>query len=340
MSLVSIPLYGLNSISFHGIRLVWLIGIVFTYWYVFKWILSYFFKKDLVFTLKSVTHNTVSLTHSIFLVPFLLNFRIFIEEVSNLQVNMSILAICILALIFTLKNKNLLAGVLLSLVIATKVYPIILLPFLIFKKQYKTVIFTVLGLLITHILVIAYFGYEANNLYSQWYTKQVAEGLQCIHFNQSLWSLSCGLFSETSRFDGWYFNIASLTVSQTKIITLSIIGSIGIWVAYLFYKNRKQEHSLAIQWLIVLSFIPIFSPLAWKCYFVMLMPVSILLYTRYRGTPKSKWLVIPLLMITLTSELFIGNVSSDYAESLGIITLSSLFISLFATYFLTHTNTG
>lgn len=340
MSLVSIPLYGLNSISFYGLRLVWLIGIVFTYWYIFKWIVSYFFKKDLVFKLQSDTDTTVSLTHSIFLVPFLLNFRILIEEVSNLQVNMSILAICILALILTLKNKYFLAGVLLALVIATKVYPIILFPFLIFKKQYKTLAFTVLGLLITHILVLTYFGSDATSLYSQWYTKQVAEGLQCIHFNQSLWSLSCGLLSETSRFDGWYFNIASLTVSQTKIITLIIIGSIGLWVSYLFYKNRKQEHALAIQWLIVLSFIPVFSPLAWKCYFVMLLPVSILLYTKYRSTSKRKWVVIPLLLITFTSELFIGNIASDYTESIGVITLSSLFISLFATYFLTQTKTG
>lgn len=338
MSLAAIPLYGLNSISFYGLRLIWLIGIVVTYWHIFKWILSYFFKKQLGFRLKSNAANTISLTNSLFLVPFLLNFRIFIEEVSNLQVNVTILAVCLLALILTLKQRYFWAGILLALVISTKVYPIILLPFLLYKREFKTTLWTVIGLGLTHIAVLFYFGDGSTTLYTQWYTKQVADGLQCIHYNQSIWSLFCGLFSETSRFDGWYFNIASLTISQTKLITINTILLIGLWVARLFYRSRKQEHSLAIQWLLVLSFIPVFSPLAWKCYFVFLMPVTLLLYAKYRGTPKSKWVIIPLLLFTFTSELFIGNVWSDYTEAAGIITLSSLFISLFSTYFLTYKN--
>jgi uncharacterized membrane protein len=250
-------------------------------------------------------------------------------------VNLTILAICILALIFILKNKPFIAGLLLAIVIATKVYPIILLPFLLFRKQYKTLAFTLLGILFTHMAVLLFFGFDATALYSQWYTKQVAEGLQCIHYNQSLWSLFCGLFSETSRFNGWYFNITSLSVSHTKVLTLVVIGGLAAWVAYVFHKNRGQEKSLAIQWLIVLSFIPVFSPLAWKCYFVFLVPVSILLYAKFEGTSKRRWFIIPFLLITFTSELFIGNIASDYTESVGIITLSSLFISLFATYSLT-----
>ena len=195
-----------------------------------------------------------------------------------------------------------------------------------------------MGLGLTHVAVLFYFGDGSTALYQQWYTKQVADGLQCIHYNQSLWSFFCGLLSDTSRFDGWYFNIASLTISQTKILTLSFIGSIGLWVSYIFYKNRDQEHALTIQWLIVLSFIPVFSPLAWKCYFVFIAPIVILLYHKLKST-SNKWLLyIPLFIITFTSEIFLGNTLSDVTESLGFITLSSLFISLLATYKLTNTS--
>ena len=336
MSLLAIPLHGLNELSFYGIRLVWLLGIVVTYWYVFKWVLSYFFDRNLVLKLKSESKKDVSLTSSLFLIPFLLNFRIFIEELSNLQVNVTIMAICILALILTLNKKHLLAGLLLALVISTKVYPIILLPFLLFKQEYKTFIYTIIGLIISYISVLLYFGDIGNTLYIHWYTTQVAEGLQCIHFNQSLWGLICGLFSDTSRFNEWTFNVANLSISHTKVISLSIISCIGTWIAYTFYTKRKNTDALATQWLITLSFIPVFSPLAWKCYFVFLLPISILLYVKYQNQSLKQWIILPFLLITFSSELFLGNTWSDYAESLGIITISSLFISLLATYFLQY----
>jgi len=337
MSIASIPLHWLNQVSFVGLRLVWLLSMLATYWLIFKWTISFFTSKELVFKLSSKNKNEISLTNPLFLLPFLLTLRIFIEEISNLQVNVSILAICILSLILTLKQKHFWAGILLALVISTKVYPIILIPFLLFRREFRTTLWTIMGLGLTHILVLFYFGDGSIALYTQWYTKQVANGLQCIHYNQSLWSFFCGLFSETSRFDGWYFNIASLTVSQTKILTISVIGSIGLWVSYMFYKNRNQEHALAIQWLIVLSFIPVFSPLAWKCYFVFIAPIVISLYLKLKNTPNKWLLYIPLFIITFTSEIFLGNTLSDITESLGFITLSSLFIALLATYKLTNT---
>jgi len=337
MSIASIPLHWLNEVSFVGLRLVWLLSMLTTYWLIFKWTISFFTSKELVFRLSSKNKNEISLTNPLFLLPFLLTLRIFIEEISNLQVNVSILAVCILSLILTLKQKYFWAGILLALVISTKVYPIILIPFLLFRREFRTTLWTIMGLGLTHILVLFYFGDGSIALYTQWYTKQVANGLQCIHYNQSLWSFFCGLFSETSRFDGWYFNIASLTVSQTKILTISVIGSIGLWVSYMFYKNRNQEHALAIQWLIVLSFIPVFSPLAWKCYFVFIAPIVISLYLKLKNTPNKWLLYIPLFIITFTSEIFLGNTLSDITESLGFITLSSLFIALLATYKLTNT---
>ena len=337
MSIASIPLHWLNQVSFVGLRLVWLLSMLATYWLIFKWTISFFTSKELVFKLSSKNKNEISLTNPLFLLPFLLTLRIFIEEISNLQVNVSILAICILSLILTLKQKHFWAGILLALVISTKVYPIILIPFLLFKREFRTTLWTIIGLGLTHTIVLFYFGDGSTALYTQWYTKQVVDGLQCIHYTQSLWSLFCGLFSETSRFDGWYFNIASLTVSQTKILTLSVIGSIGLWVSYMFYTSRKQEHALAIQWLIVLSFIPVFSPLAWKCYFVFIAPIVILLYHKLKNT-SYKWLLyVSLFIITFTSEIFLGNTLSDVTESMGFITLSSLFLSLLATHKLTNT---
>lgn len=336
MSIAAIPLHWLNSLSFIGLRLIWLVGLVLTYWYIFKWTIAYFLKQSLVFRLKASSDSEVPLINPLFLVPFLLTFRVLIEEVSNLQVNVTILALCILSLIFTLRSKSIIAGLLLALVISTKVYPIILIPFLIYKKQFRTTLYASLGLGATYLVTLLYFGEGSSALYLQWYTKQVSEGLQCIHFNQSLWGFICGLFSENARFESFQYNIASLTIAQTKIISMGTILFIGILVAYRFFKKRTNQNALALQWLIVLSYIPVFSPLAWKCYFVFLTPIVILLYHKLSESKTLWMLFIPLLLITFSSELFIGNTFSDISESLGIITLSSLYLSLLATYKLTE----
>ncbi len=336
MSIFAIPLHWLNELSFYGLRLIWLLGTLVCYWYIFKWTLASFLKRNLVFRFSSNTNTDVALIDKLFLIPFLLTFRIFIEEVSNLQVNILLLLVCILVLIFTMRNKPILAGFLLAIAISTKVYPIILLPFLIYKQEYKTTFWTVFGLAATYFITLLYFGQGSTSLYAEWYTKQVSEGLQCIHFNQSLWSFVCGLFSDTARFENFQYNVAALSTTQTKFVSVGIILTIALFVAIRFFRTTKGRESLATQWFIVLSFIPTFSPLSWKCYFVFLTPVIILLYNKMNGTSRAWLLYIPLLLITFSSELFIGNRLSDVTEALGVITFSSLFISLLATYKLTN----
>ena len=331
MSIITIPLYWLDAVSFFGLRFIWLVGIVIAYCHIFKWTLFTFFQQKLVLKLKTTETNQIALTDAAFLAPFLLTFRIFIEEVSNLQVNVYLLWLCLLAFDLAQKNRTFLSGMVLASLMATKVYPIIILPFLVFKKKFRWLLFTLVGLAITHLAVLAFFGLDKTSLYVEWYVKQVALGFDCNHFNQSLWSWVCGLFSHTSRFNEFFFNLSSLDVSQTKLISLSIIGLATIYVAYHFIQNKKAEHQLAYQYIISISFIPVFSPLAWKCYFVFLVPVVIALFYQLRDSNKKFFLVIPLLLITFSSELFIGNTLSDYTESLGFITLSSFFISLFAT---------
>ena len=135
---------------------------------------------------------------------------------SNLQVNVYLLWLCLLGFDLAQKNRTFLSGIVLASLMATKVYPIIILPFLVFKKKFRWLLFTLVGLAITHLSVLAFFGLDKTSLYVEWYVKQVALGFDCNHFNQSLWSWVCGLFSHTSRFNEFFFNLTSLDVSQLE----------------------------------------------------------------------------------------------------------------------------
>jgi hypothetical protein len=78
---------------------------------------------------------------------------------------------------------------------------------------------------------------------------------------------------------------------------------------------------------ILLSFIPLFSPIAWKYYFMFLTPLLVVLYPLTVKTKLFGWYLIPSLCIALSSEFFLGSYFSDVTEAFGVITLSSLAIS-------------
>jgi len=328
-SLFSIPLYLANELSFVGLRLVWLLGICVAYIQIFAWIISLFGENKLVFKLQSSSPNHVSLTHPLFLVPFLLTFRIFLEEVSNLQINVFILFISILVLKLILENRYFLAGLLLAIIISIKVYPLLILGFFVFKKKWAVVVSTFIGLAVCTLSVALYFGFnETYILYQNWINQQVVYGMHCTHLNQSIWGLTCGLFTENQRIEGLSLNLLNLSISQAKILTISILSILGAIIGFSFYRKRNSPISLQIQYLIVLSLIPVLSPLAWKYYFVFIAPLCIYLSHRMdKGIGKST-VILSFAIITFTSELFIGNRLSDITEAYGFITLCSLLITL------------
>ena len=264
-----------------------------------------------------------------------MTFRILLEEVSNIQINVFILAACIFILDRIERKKSIIAGLLLALIISIKVYPLLLLAFLIYKKEWKSTLSTLIGLAAGVGIVLLYFGVNHGlQLLTEWNNVQVINGLKCEFMNQSLWGLICGLLTENTRIDGIQFNIMHLSTSQMKTTLATFIAIAGAFVAYRFYKYRLIKDSMAIQYIIVLSFIPVLSPLAWKYYFVFIAPLCILLYYKLQNTKHLKSLIIPLLVITFTSELFLGHRVSDITEALGFITISSLFISFISIHYL------
>lgn len=331
-SIFSIPLYALDSVSFYGLRLVWLTGILVAYYFIFRSVIQDFIGKQLVFKFKSKNPGEIGLTHHLFLAPFLLSFRILLEEVSNLQINIFLLGASLVVLHLIQNNKKIAAGLLLGFIISLKVYPIFIFLFLIFKKEFKAAGATLLGIGLCTATVFLYFGYnEGIELFKHWNTAQVS-GVNCEFKNHSLWGFLCGLFSGLPRMAGVTYNIFELNEDQVKLASVSVFGMLGTLVGYRFWVTKTISKAFSYQYIILLSLIPLLSPLAWKYYFVFVAPLIILLYERHKNT-SNKWLFyIPVLAFLLTSEMFIGGHFSDVTEALGVTTLCSLFLSLLATF--------
>jgi len=330
-SIVCIPLYWLNEVSFVGLRFIWLIAIVWTNLLIFKWIISYFTPYQLVLNIKQEENGEINLFNPLFILPFIYSLRIFLEELSNMQINVFILALSLVTLNLIIQKRDFLAGLILAFIISIKVYPIILLGFLIFKKKFKPVMFTILGLGLSTFAVYLYFGLNTGTeLFKEWNNTQVIHGLKCEHMNQSIWGWMCGLTTNHIRIENFNYNIFHLTDIQFKIMTLCLIAIFGLYVAYRFYITRKSHQSFAKQFIITLSLVPVLSPLAWKYYYVFITPLIILLIYNHRKKILKPWFYIPLILISLTSELFIGHHLSDITETFGIITFCSISLSIYS----------
>jgi len=263
--------------------------------------------------------------------PFVYSLRIFLEELSNLQINVFILALSLVTLNLIVQKRDFLAGLTLAFIISIKVYPIILFGFLIFKKRFKTVVYTIIGLGLTTLIVFLFFGLNTGiELFKEWNNTQVIHGLKCEHMNQSIWGWMCGLTTNHIRMEDLSYNIFQLTDIEYKITTLCLITILGSYVAYRFYTTRKMHQSFAKQFIITLSLIPILSPVAWKYYYVFITPLIVLLIYNYRRKLLKPWFYIPIIFISLTSELFIGHHLSDITETLGVITFCSITLSIYS----------
>jgi hypothetical protein len=322
-SFLCIPLYLFNQLSPWFLQFFWLAGTCIAFYFILKW--AY----ELVHETRLKTLDWK------FIVPLLLCFRIFYEELINVQINVYMLFFSILALRLIKINKHaFFTGLSLAITICCKVYTLILLPFLVYKKKYQAALFTIVSILIFYSFTAFYFGWaETRVLFQTWANKDLMSKHIFDHNNQSIWSFITGLTTDFSRFNDFHFNLFSLSIEQSKLITLSILALLGIFLAIKFYTTAKTKHAFYWQALVVLSLIPVVSPLAWKYYFVFLSPLIITLYPLIAEHKQWKWAYyIPLFLIILCSELFVGSYFSDVLESLGIITFGSLFFSLFSIF--------
>ena len=336
-SVFSIPLYLLNSISHKALQFVWLSGFTLVYVLCFKWLLAIFFNKDFKLSLKKPDQTNETLKSWVFIVPFLLGLRIFVEEVVNIQINIYLMGMCLLALHLLTKGKQTLPALLIAITILCKAYTILLLPFFIFRKRFILTAYVLGWISVLMLGVFMYFGFhETIQHHITWWSKDVLTKHIYDYGNQSIWGFVTGLVSNVERFSGVSYNLWSFTLQESKIFSLGVIGLIALIVGIVFIYTYNFKLSFEWQYIILISFIPLFSPIAWKYYFVFLLPLTLNLYIITRQDKKLRILfLIPILLITLSSELFVGSRISDILEAYGIFTHATLFLLFVYIYIFT-----
>lgn len=330
-SIFAIPIYALNEISPLLARLLWQTGSLFALIHLFRRLISLYYGSRLVVS-RTAGFGEMAITDIRLHLPFFLAFKYILDNFTNLQINIYMLALCLEAVRqWKSKGRSLLAGALIGLTMALKVYTLFFVVWFLFNRQWKVFLSAIATVLLLNIPVFLFFGVETASAYYQHWWVGIAQAFPMIlHKNQSLFAAIWRLTVEEDAGLGIATNFISITMDQAKKFTYVLVLLLGAWPAIRLLLVSKVKHKSIWGMALFFALIPLLSPLAWKAYFIFLLPAQFVLTKRWlekRLYPFEKIIfVIAHILLILSSDIFIGMYASDVAELYSAITLGAILL--------------
>ncbi len=347
-SIFSVILAWGDSLNSFFIRFIWLSVSLVLMYYVVSATAKLFLKTPLIFNPRK---KGVLIQDAIILVPLVIMLRYIMENLSNIQINMYMLAASVAAFIFFIRGKFILVGLLLGLTISLKVYTVFILLYFLFKREFKPVLWTLFFIIILNSISFLVFGYEqAIAYYYEWITNVAPKSFIAHHKNQSIFGTTLRFFTTLDPYHKMYVYIMELKPQLVKKYTYLLIIIAAIAPAFLFRKKLKNKSSLPafLEYSVVLTAIPLLSPVSWKAYFIFLwVPYFLLFLLLYRTETSLTNKVLRNLKLLFwfsvvlnvgSSELFVGNYFSDVLEAYSAITIGTTILLVMQLYIRTKTN--
>ena len=241
------------------------------------------------------------------------------------NVNLFILFLVVAALVSFGRRRDLLAGVLLGLAIACKVTPALFVPYFLWKRAWKTLAGTAVGIaLFVWVVPGLALGWRANNQYlASWYRQMVqpfAEGkVTSEAVNQSLPGLMSRLLThhpsfvtrgEEAYIPTEYHNVLDLS---ERTVQWLLRGCMAAFAALVLWRCRtpqdnRDDWRLCAEFSVVILGMLLFSERTWKHHCVtLLLPFAVMCYavSALRWPRRRRWYLIAtlaaaFLLITLT----------------------------------------
>jgi len=138
-SVFCVPLAWLDQINGVALRGAWTVFMLLTLFWSIRIMTRWLIGKTVAWPFQNKNENSIAFTNPIVLFPFLIMFRFVLDNQSNLQINILLLWMCLLAIDWMIKDELPAAASILALAISIKVYPIFLLFYFGFKKQLPSV---------------------------------------------------------------------------------------------------------------------------------------------------------------------------------------------------------
>ena len=286
------------------------------------------------------------------LLTLLVMFRFTLRDLDESGQQILLLLMLSLGLYAFHRGRRVRAGIWLAVAAAYKVTPLLFLPLLLWKREWRTAGTMAVCFVGLNLLPAVYLGWNETLEVNRQWAQQVATimkdapeaypslpGIELPkHQNQSLLAASARFLEHYPQGHPLhlkhplFFQFGNLPAKQAKLVVRGLILLLGAVIAFRMRKRWGSEsHSadLATDWAIASLFVAILSPLCWKQHLVLLIPVVYLISRSLvsGGIPlrrQRRAMVAVGGVFLLTSRTFVGQELSIVIMSYNIITFAAL----------------
>ena len=259
----------------------------------------------------------------VWLIPPLVLMKYFFREWDLGQINAVVTVVLLLMLGFLISSagkggaaREAAAGVLWGISTALKPYAVIFLLYLILKKRWRAAAAGILTLGTALLLPSLYYGWRGNlTVLEEWLTtlSQSTPRLLSTQDNVSLFSF----------FLKWTGN-----EDLALPLAAAAIAALAFLVFWMILKGWKTEGTTFLEGAVLLTCIPLVSPLGWDYTLIMSLPLMMLLLQRFGEIPLlgRAILVLDLLVIFVSFYDFLGAAAYEAFMAWSLTTLNFLVV--------------
>jgi hypothetical protein len=333
-SLTAVPLGLLDRVSPYFARIVWIA----LNWIAIYWALDLIARMMYAKRLKwQEDEASLAITSPELLVPFAFALPYIINNFELLQVNMILFTLALWGLYLQANGREAAGGVAIAAAAAMKVMAIAFLPYLLYRKRWRAAFWTAVAALAFFLSPALFFGWAK-------FWKDVALWLPALRDSWGSGNATQSVYSMWDRILGYgYIPFAVpgtfiLPISGARSaklaweITSAVAGVLGLIA---FRGTPKPASRWAqIEWAAVFVAATIFSPLARKSYFVILLLPYALLYAAWKSSdldPRSRGLMRDAIFISFALSIptlhdLIGKSLAVRLEMGSVVTYGSLIL--------------
>lgn len=287
----------------------------------------------------------VSVASLAFLGPVVLASRFLLGNFDRLQINLLILFGCLLGCRWLARGRPGAGGAAIGVAAAIKVLPVFFVPYFLLKRWWTALAGIVAGGVIATAAPILVFGVSRWVEYVRFWLRLAAGGWPVRKGNQSVYAMVDRLYTHGALY--WTPAAKRFKASDDPMVTVLVYGALLVIGALFVVAARRggrspQSPAAVVEYAIVLALCVLFSPLAWKHYFVfLLLGYAVLWRAAFVPDPPPPpdvpWgldaterrrvavlLAASFALTTLSVRGVIGKTLSLHLETLSVVTIGAL----------------
>lgn len=217
-------------------------------------------------------------------IPLVLIAQSFFKVFVQLQINILVLFMMSLSFLHLKERKYFLSGFWLGLISAIKVFPVLVLPYFVYKKKYKALTVCIAtGVVLTLLPVLRYGWQEYLHNLEAWIQISLTGGYPVGGLNQSVYAM-IARWVASEPFTLVYQKLPPPTADTPGGLT-SLWLHRALYViflgAFFYWLRRRRYNFLPAEAAFMIILAMLFSPIAWRHYWVIIFPGYFVLYNLY-----------------------------------------------------------